>query len=354
MKTLIFALVLPLLLTTTTFAQNQIVVQSATGNPQFFYDFKSAVDAAIAGDRIYIPGGSFNLGTTLYINEKLEIIGAGYHSDSSLATGITRITGSDIYFRNGSDGSILTGIYLDGSIQFDEFPANSVVTISNIQISRCNVSQVTFGNFNKAGSIAQNIFVSECIIRAAVTGNATSTVTNFVLDNCIACSQISTFKNGCMFTNNVFPYDFAGNSILMDVDQSLVQNNVFYNTNIFYSSSTGNTFLNNLTTGTDGNIDWTANCIATGNIKVASKSDLLVNVTDKVYNEDFDYHLKEGSPGIGAGTDNTDIGLYGTPKPWKQGGIPFNPHFRLIDVDQYTDPNTGKFDVNMIITGQGN
>lgn len=344
-----FTLFMLVTLTTASFAQNQIVVQSATGSPTFYNDLNLAVAGAIAGDRIYIPGGSYNLSSILYIDKRLEIIGAGYNSDSSAATGITKISGSDIYFRDGSSNSLFTGIYFGNDIRFNEV-ATQFVILSNIRIIRCNLNAVYFSDLN-TGSSASNIFISECILRGSLTGDLEATIFSFMLDKCIVAGQIINFVNTCLFSNNALMYN--GSYTFSNVDNCLIQNNIVYSGS-FSSSSVANTMSNNITVVYNGNTSWTAFGIATGNIQIANSADVFVSVGSSTYSEDYDYHLKPGSPGQNAGTDGKDIGIYGTISPWKEGGIPFNPHIRFLDIDQYTNPATDKFNVEVTVSGQGN
>jgi len=64
-----------------------------------------------------------------------------------------------------------------------------------------------------------------------------------------------------------------------------------------------------------------------------------------------DYHLKADSPGKNAGKDGTDIGIYGGSYPWKEGSLPFNPHYQKIQVAPKTD-NQGNLNVNIMVKAQ--
>ena len=66
-----------------------------------------------------------------------------------------------------------------------------------------------------------------------------------------------------------------------------------------------------------------------------------------------DLHLLPGSPGVGAGSDGTDIGIYGTGSPWKPGNVPYNPHFRSANIAGATNPN-GELPVNIRVAAQPN
>jgi hypothetical protein len=52
-------------------------------------------------------------------------------------------------------------------------------------------------------------------------------------------------------------------------------------------------------------------------------------------------HLAAESPGSGAGSDGTDIGLYGSDSPYKPGAVPHVPHYRRVDIARGTDADGG-------------
>ena len=47
---------------------------------------------------------------------------------------------------------------------------------------------------------------------------------------------------------------------------------------------------------------------------------LFVNVSSTTFDYAYDYHLQATSPGKNAGTDGTDIGIYGGAYPFPSGG----------------------------------
>lgn len=65
------------------------------------------------------------------------------------------------------------------------------------------------------------------------------------------------------------------------------------------------------------------------------------------------FHLKINSIGKNAGTDGTDIGIYGGLYPWKDGSIPSNPHISLLKVDTKTNAN-GILNATFQVTPQNN
>lgn len=85
-------LILTLILTLTSTSQNYITVDH-NGTPTLYDNLQTAVDSAQSGDHIYVPGGSYNV-STLYIDKKLTIIGAGNMEVEIDGNGLT----SGMYF----------------------------------------------------------------------------------------------------------------------------------------------------------------------------------------------------------------------------------------------------------------
>ena len=73
---------------------------------------------------------------------------------------------------------------------------------------------------------------------------------------------------------------------------------------------------------------------------------------ENVYRENF--NLPSNSPYKNAGADGTDIGIYGGAFPWKEGSVPFNPHYQTIKIDPKTDPATGNLKVEIKVKAQDN
>ena len=71
------------------------------------------------------------------------------------------------------------------------------------------------------------------------------------------------------------------------------------------------------------------------------------------YNMKNDYRLRDSSPGKNAGKDGTDIGIYGGRYPWKDGGLPVNPHIETYDIAGKTD-SIGNLRVKIKVAAQEN
>ncbi|MDR0506901.1 MAG: hypothetical protein LBH32_08835, partial [Dysgonamonadaceae bacterium] len=72
-----------------------------------------------------------------------------------------------------------------------------------------------------------------------------------------------------------------------------------------------------------------------------------------VNGDSYDYHLQPTSAGKNAGTDGTDVGIYGTAFPFKESKLPSIPHFTVKNISTETNAE-GKLPVYIKIEAQDN
>jgi len=146
--------------------------------------------------------------------------------------------------------------------------------------------------------------------------------------------------NGGILRNNIF--NNRSNYVnTLSVSYGTIENNLFYLSNTYAQNSI---FRNNVGIGYNGS-DVSGNQ-GVGNVWASEPFDsLFVNTANQ------DFHLRANSPYHNAGTDGTDIGIYGGAFPWKEGSIPFNPHFQQVQIAPKTD-NQGNLNVNIRVKAQ--
>lgn len=309
--------------------QNYITVDHM-GIPKLFNDLVTAVDSAQNGDHIYIPGGSFDLPSDLTIDKELHIFGAGHYPDSTNATGITSLSGGKIIIIKGAEFSSLSGFYLSEDIILGISPTTNP---NNITITRINLHNMYLSNNTSDSIKADNIYISECIFRSSLLGR---NATNVFIEKNIFNLSVAHFKDA-VFKNNIFLYQgtgcvFGNGSI----NSCLFQNNIIFDNQPlrYYSSNSGSgpkyvqnsTFNNNIFID---NIDFPYETNVGNNNKVSFSLDsLFVSQSGNIFSYDHDYKLISTCSGINAGTDGTDIGIYGTGEPYKDGAVPVNPHIQ--------------------------
>lgn len=347
MKITLICIITIIFVKNTLHSQNLIIVEG-DGPPAFYTSVISAVSDASDGDVIYIPGGSYTIGT-LIIDKQLTIIGAGYNPDSTSATGITSLNGF-IQLATGCSGSIITGLYLTESFLIgpEDGPCVGTNVFSNVLISRCN-----FNSFNMCNlflSEISTIIFEENIFRYEV--NLEGGYSGFVFSKNVVGYKING-ANNVEFNNNIFlnpgPYALLGNAI-----NCTFNNNIFVPTINLTAGSLNNSVHNCLFTVPVGTIDYTFfSPDSSDNIYNVPIEDIFIEYSpDGNYFND-DYHLVAGSPGINAGVDGFDIGLYGTVHPFKEGAIPLNPHIQIKVIDAETTPE-GDLPVQIRVSAQDN
>lgn len=269
-------------------AQTMIAVQGESGS-SFYASLDTAIVRAHAGDYIYLPGGNFTVSKP--INKKLHIVGVGHNPDSCIATRITQVSGS-FTIKKGSDHGSITGLKIsNGGISFSLTTGES---LNYFSIERCYI-----GSDVSLATKSSQILISECVINGSVSGSSSQ---GFQLTKCIVTGDVNGF----------IANSFADNNVFLSTSFSSSSRGCFFRNNIFLSSgpSSGALYQNNSFTS------------AVSNNIVASSAQLFKN--------NQDYHVLPTSPAHNAGTDGTDLGIYGTASPWKEGSLPGNPHVQKV------------------------
>ncbi|WP_417590520.1 hypothetical protein [Owenweeksia hongkongensis] len=339
MKKLLFILSLIALLFTTATAQTQVFALEHNGNTSIYSTLDSAINAAQNGAVIYLPGGGINFQGEL--RKSVALIGAGYHPNTTVATGPTVISGI-FKMRQGANNVMITGIHFSQELNID--------SCNNVTVSRCHLNRI---DFNRGSSFN----VSECVISDFFS--ARPIVSNVNVSNSLIFGSLSTDNGGVTYINNIlFPFISSNNRLFQGADGNTFQNNII----VTNSSNgllqiqgigglSGNTYYNNVFTDSLV-VTSSSPGVYAGNIFKQSQSSLFQNITSiSTFSPSDNLHLKAGSAAIGAGINGTDCGIYGGQSPFKDGGIPFSPHIESLQIDPATDVN-GSLRINIKVTAQ--
>jgi hypothetical protein len=336
-------------------AQNLIAVQNV-GTTMFYTKLDTAIVHAVNGDTIYLPGGNFALNVN--ISKRLHIIGAGYRPDSSFVTNPTNINvSSALYLITGADGGSLIGIKLNGILYFGTSPSNA--NVSNYTVGRCYI----VGSVTSYSNTATNNLFYENILSGGGIGNQYSSInmanaeSNYFYNNIISggyggmgantvvgIGAGSVFKNNILINNNTY-------YCLQAISNTVFENNIFACNSFYYSPNIfeNNLFNNNLFVL---NISFPfGTTTGSNNIVNQAINSIFVNRTGNNFSYTDDYHLQLTCPGKNFGKDGTDIGIYGGAYPWKDGGMPFNPHFQKAIIGPTTD-GSGNLDIQIKVAAQ--
>jgi hypothetical protein len=299
-------------------------VDNTPGNGAMFSTIQSAVNAASSGDTIIVMP-SLSVYQGFDVGKKLMIYSNGPYGSVVDPDRVPKI--NYVNFYPGSDGSKFSGFYLNpGTIEVG--PGGNV---SNLEISY-NLLIATYIRIQNNCSnikIINNIFIetkyhgrsiefvngSNCIIRnnyfATVTGG------NYPGGQ---YSFISGGNSTNLITNNLFSETMTSGSNCTDGGFIFFRscNAKIYN-NIMWSNINGRTRFDTLSGGSYfNNITYASknkptNISGTGNFNdtFPSFETTFSDSKPPYYNGTDDFRLKSGTVGKNAGTDSTDIGLYG-------------------------------------------
>jgi len=327
-RTLLFILLLAV--TGSPYAQNLIAVQNG-GNPMFYTNLDSAYKYSQNNDTIFLPGGTFSL--HYEITKRLHFIGVGHNPDSTKSTNPTYLF-NGLTLETGADGGSLTGII------FHSCGVQIRSELTNYQISRCNIGEiVSVAQYIYSFPISNFTFSENIISTIYFGGGRNNSIFNNILGGIRNIGTNNTIKNNILFggLDGTIQYSSFENNIFMSSPFALYANiiNCIFCNDIF-------TVDINFPNGT--NIGF--NCI-----KNQSSSSIFISQSGNSFSYSEDYHLRPDSPGKNAGKDGTDIGIYGGAFPWKEGSIPFNPHFQQVQIAPKTD-NQGNLNVNIRVKAQ--
>ena len=348
-KALLFCgIMITLLFNTSVFAQKRIVLHHL-GQASVYWNIDSLRTHIQTGDTIYFPGAGYNIGDWS-IDKTVTIYGTGHYPDSTAATGITYLTGNFI-FKSGSSNSFIQGLYLTGSITLGSTSGNQVV--NNLTISRCNFYNLYLSYDGGTTTTSNNIQIRDNVIMGDgfYGGNATNVlVTNNFIQSVVGYFTNTLFKNNIMMRGGFCyggPFSYMNNCSF--------QNNVMYYT---WSSCGGNYFMSNCFTN---DFQYNAFMWAPGfpdgsntgsnNWNNISAATFFVSQSGTSFNYTHNYHLQE--PATYVGSDATQISLYGTTTPYKDGAVPINPHIRAKTIAPNTT-TSGQLNVNITVAAQDN
>jgi hypothetical protein len=309
-------------------AQNSIALQTK-GTTVFYQVLDSAITHALDGDTLYLSGGVFGVSGTL--NKRLHLVGVGHHPDSTKSTSSTNLL-SELKLGSGSARGSITGINM----------ASNYISIQgsldNYIISRCNLSISSSTN-----NVSNLLCIENVLKNIDINGNNNIFYNNIIQESGLRFGTSNTLKN------NIFlgVYFLSYNGL---INYSLFENNIFLNgSNDFTGNVYSNSFKNNLFL-TNFNLNRNSN-FGIGNLGNQPQSSVFINQSGNTFDYTHDYHINPDSPAKNAGTDGTDIGIYGGLFPWKEGSVPFNPHIQSLILDSKTDKD-GNLNVKIKVQAQ--
>lgn len=341
---LLFAFVL--LLASAQFSYATIrTVSNNFNTPGQYSDLGTAINACNNGDTIYVHASSTQYSGSFNINKRITILGAGYNGKSYQFSNLNSSIGNVYLGKNGAVSSA-SGTKLAG-LKIAYLSINND-TMKDIVIERCQLNSTIYvgstGNLNAPTNwtLTNNILTGQVY----VGGRNNLIANNFIYS--IVSQGVNTF------TNNIIMGSY-GSTPLGTMVNTIFTNNIIYNYNatsiaLTNANQVSNSFSSNITFG------FTAGLPGANNTGANNQT----NVNPQ-YNRNFgtwagfdsipyyDWSLKVASTGHNAGTDGTDIGVYGGSYAFANlDGVTQLPQVRQMTINNATVPLNGNINVNVI------
>lgn len=295
-----------------------------------FTSLQTALDAATAGDTIYVFGSVVSYGDVT-VRKRLILIGAGYkpinqqNMPSTIGTlSLFRDTGS-----SDASGSVITGFSISNLYGY---LSTSGLAVNNVRIFRNSIRSMNSAGNNSASS---GWLVYNNILENFAGNYFSGSTRNIAIQNNI----IRFFNN---FTEPSVLVDhnlFWGSANLSQVFYVIFSNNIFMRSagDVFSGTVNYCTFTNNLSTqssiGAAGSYSPANNFVTTflgtgGGANTGGGN--LIGVDPQFQNvpnfdspaDTFNYRLRTTSPARNAGSDGLDLGIYAGAYPFPSGGAP--------------------------------
>ncbi|MDA0746101.1 MAG: right-handed parallel beta-helix repeat-containing protein [bacterium] len=330
-------------------AQARVLIADNNPTPlkgdHVFSTLPEAIAAASGGDVIQLVPSETSYGQSVVITKKLKIVGSGFDITGEARK---RSTVHGIVINSGT-GTVLTGLKI---LNGDGF--NTGVSIGqhgeeeNIVIENCEVQGVSINR-------SSNIFIRNCIVNGGIKIIASKNVliaNNFMLDANISAGGAGNQEEttGVAITNNLFfhvPLDI-GRITLGSLRNVTFSNNLLFASGFpqiyFDAEIRDNTFSHNLYFSggvvpaagyelVEGAFPTTQGNASSGNLvdvdpqfvkgvpSNTTRIDLTPGAARVLPNVqflfDFDFRVRDGSPARNAGSDGTDIGIFGGTYPFR-------------------------------------
>ncbi|MCF6296135.1 MAG: hypothetical protein L3J25_10670 [Flavobacteriaceae bacterium] len=310
-----------------TVAQTVHTVDNRSESGAMYTSVNAAITAAVVGDTIYIHPSPTSYGSVT-VNKTLTLIGLGHNPAN---TNGLRAVLSAITFSNSCFNSVIKGLETHNIAVTGQVPTNAdgvkiinnkiTGSIQNSGGANLSVDWVIEGNYFTSTSFAiypseANWFISNNWMRGGFSrlGNTSVIINNIIVSSAASGNPIIFDRcNSPIVANNIFLFTQAATGVGLSSSTINFQNCMTYN----YTGIV----LDPLGDGTGGNFDET-NPLFTN---------VPANTVTDFYNND--YSLTAGSPGAGAGTDGTDLGIYGRLFDFDPNGRPdLMPYPTLINI----------------------
>lgn len=297
----------------------QIAVVFEGGSMRTCSTLLQAVRNATDGSVIYLPAGGFQIGDTVRIKHRVSIIGLNHKTKSENADGMTSISGN-LYFDEGSSGSVVMGCYISGNVMigYDD------KAVHNIFVRYCNINSIQVRSNLCTGTTVNQCYIRNC----SIFNNAEATMTHNVMHSV-------DHLCGGIINNNIIT-SRPSNATLYCVYNSTICNNIILDSSYIHYGGDCQ-IANNMTLNTT----WGDNPVK---VEADSWNDVFENPVPGI-SSNASYHFKEDF------TDNeSKVGLYAGKSPssikyFHDDALPPVPYVQAKEV-----PGSTNFDGKLNVT----
>jgi hypothetical protein len=311
-----------------------ITVDNNPNSPGQYTGIQAAINAAVAGDSIYISGSTTNYGN-FSLNKRVTIFGTGYNplKQVPVVSIVSSMSLDTVTSVSGASNSKVYGLAFTGNIS-DTYGAKFV------SIERCQVN----GSTNMSASSANWVIRNNAHFSVININNSP----NILFENNLAygCAIQTSNQPTVTINHNVFLFNVgSGYYCANNVQNATWMNNIFWGASPIYSNVTGCVFNNNLTYQTPNDvIPGSGN---TGSNNLVTVPPGFVNVPNpNSIGYGYDYNVINVSAANNAGTDGTDLGVYGGTSAMQDlSGMPAIPQMYEMNITNPTIPPAGTLNV---------
>ncbi len=292
-------------------------VSNRSDKPAQYSNIQTAINASAMGDTILIAGSSTAYNQTLIIDRRLVFYGEGINNPDGQSTQVSGgVQLQNVNNAFGSSGSKFYGIYFSYYVNFYGSFSGQLAgqnKIENLEFDRC-----AFNYYNDfGGQIYNNITFRNCLFNTGAYINLnSSSMTNILITNSIftrdgADINSNINMNGQVFIRNCNFMNRTGD--VFGATGLVVENCIFYQ-----AQPTGlslSTFNNNCTYFNNSNTLPYGNNAGGGNIIGVNPKFTSFPTLGGSFSWSYDFALLAGSPCIGTGTNNVNMGITGGSSP---------------------------------------
>lgn len=305
-------------------AQTTHVVDNNEGSGSAFTSLQAAIDAATAGDIIYVQPSPNSYGN-IDMTKPLTIYGLGHRPELNSGT-LAYV--NDARFSGNASGSKLSGLFINRV-----YLTYGGVTNHDVVLKDNRIAQI-YGNSNT--SLANNLIITGNFFYT----NAASAIDTYNSQNWVITHNLFQrqsdyfdyqlfyrFNASTIFNNNIILTPQNGNGdqlvrLFRDSSGTQINNCIFLfrGTNVINFDTGDSVTYNNCLTYS---LNTTMNAIS-GNDNIDNQAPLFTNfdINSNLNSTNQDYTIASGSPAENAGNDGNDLGVENGSYPFSIRGYP--------------------------------